>query len=88
MHKLGGVVCGLLPYCWAEYEATCPQPQDRKRRRTTDFVEVNDAVYKWYCLARQTNMPVTTSTRRSLGIDADTKFKASNGLLDRFILSK
>ena len=27
--------------------------KDRERRRTTDFVEVNDAVYKWYCLARQ-----------------------------------
>ena len=31
----------------------------------TDFVEVNDAVYKMYCLARQTNKPGTTSTRRS-----------------------
>ena len=69
-----------LPYRWAEYEAN--GPRDRKRRRTTDFVEMNDAVYK-YCLAKQTNMPGTTSTS-----DADTKFKASNGWLDSLILSK
>ena len=56
----------LVPYRWAEYEAN--GPQDRKRPRTTDFVEVNDAVYKWYCLARQTNMPGTTSTRRSFAV--------------------
>ena len=32
---------------WGQYG-----PQDRKRPRTTDFVEVDDAVHKWYCLAR------------------------------------
>ena len=30
-----------------------------------DFVEMKDAVYKWYCLSRQTSMPATTSTKRS-----------------------
>ena len=34
-------------------------PSDRKRHRTTDYAEVNDAVYKWYFLARQRCIPVS-----------------------------
>ena len=37
-----------------QYEAN--GPEDRRRHCTTNFVEVNDAVYKWYCLARHRNM--------------------------------
>ena len=53
-------------------------PEDRKRHHTTDFVEVNDAVYKWYCLARQRNIPVSRpllqeeALQIAKGIDADT----------------
>ena len=57
--------------------------EDRERRRTTDFVEVNDAVYKWYCLARQVVLLSQTVSVLLLqeplqiakGIDADTKLK-------------
>ena len=30
---------------------------DRKRHCTTDYTEVNDTMYKWYCLARQRCIP-------------------------------
>ena len=40
-----------------EYEAN--GPEDRKRHHTTNFVEVNDSVYQWYCLARQRTIPVS-----------------------------
>ena len=54
--------------------------KDRERRHTTDFVEVNDAVYKWYCLARQFLDYFYKKLCRLLRVS--TKFKASNGWLD------
>ena len=33
--------------------------EGRKRCRSTDYTEVNDAAYKWYCLARQRNIPIS-----------------------------
>ena len=70
------LVARPLPYCWAEYEAN--GPQDRKRCHTTDFGEVNDAVYKRYCLARQRNITISEpllqeeALQIAKGIDADT----------------
>lgn len=71
-----------------EYESNCPT--DRKRHHTTDFMDVNDAVYKWYCLARQRCIPVSgpllqeEAIQIARSIDPDSSFKASNGWLDSF----
>ena len=43
----------------SEYESN--GSSDRKRHRTTDYAEVNDAMYKWYCLARQRCIPILGS---------------------------
>ena len=72
----------------AEYESNAPE--DRKRRRCTDFTDVNEALYKWYCLARQRNIPVSgpmlkeEALQIAKELDSDTPFKASNGWLDSF----
>ena len=72
----------------SEYESN--GPSDRKRLRTTGYAEVNDAVYKWYCLARQRCIPVSGPLLQeevlqiARGIDPNTCFKASNGWLDSF----
>ncbi len=72
----------------AEYESN--GPEDRKRRCITDFFDVNDAVYKWYCFARQRSIPVSgpllqeDALQIAKSIDKDTQFKASNGWFDSF----
>ena len=76
----------------SEYESNGPSDRksDRKRHRTTDYAEVNDAAYKWYCLARQRCIPVSgpllqeEALQIARGIDPNTCFKASNGWLDSF----
>ena len=51
---------------------------------------MNDAVYKWYCLARQRCIPVSgpllqeEALQIARSIDPDSSFKASNGWLDSF----
>ena len=62
-------------------------PKDRKRSRTTNLVEVNDAVYKWYCLVRQLLDYFYKKLCRLLGISMQIA-KASNIWLDSLILSK
>ena len=65
-------------------------PGDRKRHRTTDFTDVNKAVYKWYCLARQRNIPVSGPMLQEEALhiakclNSDSTFKASNGWLESF----
>lgn len=72
----------------ADFEKNAPE--GRKRCRSTAFAEVNDAVYKWYCLARQRNIPISgpllqeEALEIAKTIDPDTQFKASNGWLDSF----
>ena len=58
-----------LPYCWAYYDRGQLQ---KEMLCSTDFVEVNDAVYKWYCLARHTCFWTTSTRKIAKGIDADT----------------
>ena len=41
----------------SEYEANVPA--SRKRHRGTEFSDVNEAMYRWYSLARQRNVPVS-----------------------------
>lgn len=53
-----------------------------KRCRSTVFAEVNDAVYKWYCLA--ISGPLLQKEALQKIIDPETQFKASNGWLDSF----
>ena len=56
------------------------------RHRTTDYVEVSDAVYKRYCFSQTVSgLLLQEALQIAKGIDADTKFKASNGWLDSLI---
>ena len=62
----------------------------RKRSRCTDNEDVNEAVYKRCCLARQKNIPISgqlvheEALQITKTIDPETKFKASNGWLVSF----
>ena len=39
-----------------EYEENARE--DKKRKRAVDYVDVNEALYKWYCLGRDRNIPI------------------------------
>lgn len=71
-----------------EYEKNCPG--NRKRCRAEEYSEVNEAVYKWYCLARERNIPVSGPLLKEEALliakqlDPASSFKASNGWLDSF----
>ena len=41
----------------SEYEANVPA--SRNRHRGTEFSNINEAMYRWYSLARQRNVPVS-----------------------------
>ena len=41
----------------SDYEAN--GPESRKCHCGTEFSNINEAVYRWYCLARQRNVPVS-----------------------------
>ena len=64
-------------------------PASRKRSRGTRYQVVDNAVYKWYCLARERLVPVSGPMlqaeallpAKELGNDS---FKASNGWLQSF----
>ena len=51
---------------------------------------MNDAVYQWYCLARQRNSPVSGQCLQeevlqiARSTDPDSSFRASNGWVDSF----
>ena len=63
--------------------------RSRKRSRTSEFADVNEALHKWYLLAASQNIyPVGSQLcekakeiAKHLGIP---NFKASNGWLDRW----
>uniref|UniRef100_A0A8D0L318 Tigger transposable element-derived protein 6 n=1 Tax=Sphenodon punctatus TaxID=8508 RepID=A0A8D0L318_SPHPU len=64
-------------------------PIQRKRIRNATHEDLDEAVYRWFKMARDNNMPVSGDALRtkaktfaaSLGIE---NFKCSNGWLDRF----
>ena len=33
--------------------------EDKKRNRKAEFPDIDDAVYKWYCLGRERNIPIS-----------------------------
>ena len=70
-----------------EYEANAPA--SRKRHRGTEFSDVNEAMYTWYTLARERNVPVSgPMLQEEARIIAKQmghhQFKASNGWLESF----
>ena len=70
-----------------EYEANAPA--SRKRHRGTEFSDVNEAMYTWYTLARERNVPVSgpmlQEEARIIAEQMDHhQFKASNGSLESF----
>ena len=62
----------------------------RKRSCSTNSGDVNEAVYTWYWLARQRNIPISgplvqeEALQIAKTIDPETKFKASNDWLESF----
>ena len=71
-----------------EFEAK-GEPATRKRKRKAAFQSVNDAVYQWYRLVRQRNVPVSgpmlqTEARLIADKLQQPSFKASNGWLQSF----
>lgn len=73
----------------SEYEGSGSR-SDRKRSRSTEYAEVNDAMYMWYCLARKRCIPLSGALLQEEAlliarrIDPNTPFKASNECLDSF----
>ena len=72
------------------YEAnTSGDSHSRKRKRTSQFTDVNDALYEWYCLPKSKNlypdspllMEKAKEISERLRFEART-FKASNGWLE------
>ena len=73
----------------AEYEADSI-PSSRKRHRPSAFDDINEAMYKWYSLARQRSVPVSgpmlqeEARLMAQKLDHAEGFKASNGWLESF----
>ena len=64
-------------------------PSSRKRCRVPTHADVNDAMYEWYSLARERNIPVTGPMLQEEALQVasrlgNTTFKASNGWLEAF----
>ena len=61
-----------------------------ERHRAEGNPDVNEALYKWYCLARERNIPISGPLLKEEALliakklDPETSFKASNGWLDSF----
>ena len=71
----------------AAYEAN--QSESRKRNHPSQFDEIDEAVYQWYSLARQRQVPVTGPMLQEEALKiaealGNEVFKASNGWLERF----
>ena len=64
-------------------------PKDKKRGRPLEFDEINQTVWKWFCMARESNIPISGpmiqfeagEIANRMSID---KFKASNGWLGKW----
>ena len=70
-----------------EYEADAPA--SRKRHRQSALEDADEAMYKWFSLARQRSVPVSgPMIREKACMIAEKmghhKFKASNGWLEKF----
>ena len=66
----------------AAYEAN--QSESRKRNHPLQFDEIDEAVYQWYSLARQRQVPVTGPMLQEEALKiaealGNEVFKASNG---------
>ena len=64
-------------------------PNSRKRCRGPAYADINDAMYQWFCLARERNIPVSGPMLKEEALMIAEKlgnhsFKASNGWLDSF----
>ena len=65
-------------------------PGDRKRKRGTQFEEINDAVFTWYSYTRQRNVPISgpmlqdEAMKIAEKLSCSSQFKASNGWLQSF----
>ena len=71
----------------AAYEAN--QSDSRKRKRLAQFDDIDGAVYHWYKLARQRQVPVNGPMLQEEALKiaealGNTVFRASNGWLERF----
>jgi len=71
-----------------KYEANAPG--SRKHHCGTEFSDINKALYKWYCLARQRNVPVSGQMLKEEALVLAVQmghhqFKASNCWLESFI---
>lgn len=71
----------------SEYEGNAPG--SRKRHRGGEFSDINEAMYRWYSLARQRNVPVSgpmlQEEARIMAVQmGHHQFKASNGWLESF----
>ena len=64
--------------------------ENRKMHRVEGNAEVNEALYRWYCLARERNIPISGPLLKeealliAVQLDPNSTFKASNGWLDSF----
>ena len=70
-----------------EYEADLTP--SRKRHRPSAFDDINEAMFKWYSLAQQRNVPVSGPVLQEEALLMTQKighegFKASNGWLESF----
>ena len=70
-----------------DFEKNCDR--GRKRSHCTNNEDVNEAVYIWYCLVRQGNIPISgplvqEAMQIAKIIDPETKFKASNAWFESF----
>ena len=71
----------------AAYEAN--QSESQKRNRPSQFDEIDEAVYQWYSLAMQRQVPVTGPMLQGEALKiaealGNEVFKASNRWLERF----
>ena len=64
-------------------------PVSRKCHHETEFSDINEAMYRWYCLARQSNVLVSGPMLKQAALILAAQmghhqFKASDGWLESF----
>ena len=62
--------------------------KDEKRKRKAEFSDIDDAVYKWYYLGQERNIPLSGPIQEKARLNSErfenSHFKASNGWLQSF----